>query len=111
MICRFLWIRSTDLPRYVQKDTYHTVLDDKSGYDHILLTEESHTFFGIQWGGWYLRYNILPFVWKISSYVYHTTGLLASSFSGQLVYLVYYTLTTDITENSKFRLIKVNTAL
>ena len=38
----------SDLPRYVQRDTYQTVLDDKAGNDHILLTEESHTFFGIQ---------------------------------------------------------------
>ena len=68
----------SDLPRYVQKDTYQTVLDDKSGYDHILLTEESRTFFGIQWGGWYFTYNTLPFEWKTSPYVYHTTGLLAS---------------------------------
>ena len=70
----------SDLPRYVQRDTYQTVLDDKSGYDHILLTEESRTFFGIQSGGWYFTYNMLPFGWKIAPYVYHTTGLLASNF-------------------------------
>ena len=69
-----------DLPRYVAKDSYQTVLDDKSGYDHILLTDESRTFFGIQWGGWYFTYNSLPFGWKISPYVYHTTGLLATNF-------------------------------
>ena len=43
----------TDLPRYVFKDSYQTVLDDKSGYDHLLLSEESCTYFGIQWGGWF----------------------------------------------------------
>ena len=59
----------SDLPRYVRRDTYQTVLDDKSGYDHILPTEESRTFFGIQWGGWYFTYNTLPFGWKISPYV------------------------------------------
>ena len=46
-----------DLPRYVTKDSYQTVLDDKSGYDHLLLSEESRTFFEIQWGGWYFVYN------------------------------------------------------
>ena len=70
----------THLPRYVPKDTYQTVLDDKSGYDHILLSEDSRTYFGIQWGGWYLVYNTLPFGWKISPFVYHTTGLLATNF-------------------------------
>ena len=33
-----------DLPRYVFKDSYQTFLDDKSGYDHLLLTDESRTF-------------------------------------------------------------------
>lgn len=83
-----LWMRDQpfsldsvkDLPRYVSKDSYQTVLDDKSGYDHILLTNESRTYFGIQWGGWYFTYNTLPFGWKISPYVYHTTGLMATNF-------------------------------
>ena len=69
-----------DLPRYVSKDSFQTVLDDKSGYDHILLNEDSRTFFGIQWGGWYFTYNTLPFGWKLSPYIYHTTGLMATSF-------------------------------
>lgn len=59
---------------------YQTVIDDKSGYDHILLDEESRTFFGIQWAGWYFTYNTLPFGWKISPYVYHSTGLVATNF-------------------------------
>ena len=59
----------TDLPGCVSKDSYLTVLDDKSGYDHILLDDDSKTFFGIQWGGWYFKYNTLPFGWKISPYV------------------------------------------
>ena len=72
--------RVTDLPRYVFKDYYQTVLDDKSGYNHLLLTEDSRTYFGIQWGGWFFTYNALPFGWKISPYVYHSTGLMASNF-------------------------------
>ena len=35
-----------DLPRYVFRDSYQTVVDDKSGYDDMLLTEDSRTFFG-----------------------------------------------------------------
>ena len=56
------------------------ILNDKSGYDHLLLSVESRTFFGIQWGGWYFIYNILPFCWKISTFVYHSTGLVVSNF-------------------------------
>ena len=69
-----------NLPRYVGRDTYQTILDDKSGYEHLLLTKESRTFFGIQWGGWYFVYNTLPFGWKISPYIYHSTGLMVSNF-------------------------------
>ena len=69
-----------DLPRYVFKDSYQTVLDDKSGYDHLLLAPESRTYFGIQWGGWYFTYNTLPFGWKLSPYIYQTTGLMVSNF-------------------------------
>lgn len=76
----FLLDNVRDLPRYVSKDSYQTVLDDKSGYDHILLEEESRTYFGIQWGGWYFTYNTLPFSWKISPYIYHNVGLVASNF-------------------------------
>ena len=37
-----------DLPRYVGLDTYQTILDDKSGYDHLLLSVQSRTlFFGM----------------------------------------------------------------
>lgn len=72
--------RLCDLPRYVFTNSYQTVLDDKSGYDHLLLTEDSRTFFGIQWGGWLFSYNTLPFGWKTSPYVYHTTGLVASHY-------------------------------
>ena len=82
-----LWMRDMpfkldtlfDLPRYVGRDTYQTILDDKSGYDH-LLSVESRTFFGMQWGGWYFVYNTLPFGWKISPFVYHSTGLVVSNF-------------------------------
>ena len=31
------------------RNSYESVLDDESGYDHILLTDDSRTFFGIQW--------------------------------------------------------------
>ena len=69
-----------DLPRYVGRDTYQTILDDKSGYDFLLLSLESRAFFGIQWGGGYFVYNTLPFGWRISPFVYHSTGLVVSTF-------------------------------
>ena len=41
------------LPLYVDVDSYQTVCDDKSGYDHILLSPSSRTYFGFEWNGWY----------------------------------------------------------
>ena len=62
-------------PEHIQ-----TILDDKSGYDHLFLTEQSRVFFGIQWGGWIFLYNTLTFGWKISPSIYQSTGLMASNF-------------------------------
>lgn len=59
--------RIVDVPRYVTKDSQVKVLGGKSAYDHV-----------IQCGGRFYTYNALPFVWKISPYVYHTTGLVVS---------------------------------
>ena len=70
----------SQLPRYLTKGCYQTTLDYKSGYDHILLDVSSRTFFGIRWRGWYFVSNTIPFGWKISAYVYHSTGLLVSHF-------------------------------
>lgn len=36
--------------------------------------------FGLCWDGWYFVYASLPFGWKASAYVYHSTGLVATSY-------------------------------
>ena len=105
-----------DLQRYVSRNSYQSVLDDKSGYDHILLTDDSGTFFGIQWGGWYFAYNTLSFGLKISPYVYHNTGLVATSFFQSLnifvvEYLVFCILMIATTDNYKFRLVREYTLI
>ena len=51
----------TDLPRYVGEKHFQTVVDDKSGYDHVLLSPRSSTFFGFEWEGWYFYYTTIPF--------------------------------------------------
>ena len=72
--------RITDIPRYVEGNHFQTKLDDKSGYDHFMLTEESRTYFGLCWKAWYFVFNTLPFGWSPSAYVYHTPGLGPSHF-------------------------------
>ncbi|KAK3700587.1 hypothetical protein QZH41_001585 [Actinostola sp. cb2023] len=54
-----LWIRDlpltldyiSNLPRYVGRGHFQTTMDDKSGYDHVLLSPERRTYFGLHWGG------------------------------------------------------------
>ena len=54
--------------------------DDKSDYDHILLSRHSQQYFGIGWQGWWLVGVTLPFGWKNSPCVYQTVGLCPTSF-------------------------------
>ena len=70
----------TALPRYVSPSSFQSVCDDKSLYDHVLFTPSSRTYFGFKWAGWYFFSNTIPFGWKSSAYVYHSTGLLASHY-------------------------------
>jgi len=72
--------RLTDVRSYVYKNSFMTKCDDKSGYDHVLLTESSQQYFGFQWAGWWLVARSLPFGWKESAFVYHTIGAAVSSF-------------------------------
>ena len=83
-----LWIRDlplkldyiSDFPRYVGRYHFQTTMDDKSGYDHVEISEESRKYFGLQWQGWYFVYNTIPFGWKGSAYVYHSIGMAATSY-------------------------------
>ena len=62
-------------PWYLSNDTWRQVAVWPSPF-----VRESRIFFGIQWGGWYFVYNTQPFGWKISPFVYHSTGLVVSNF-------------------------------
>ena len=70
----------TDLPRNVHKGSFQTTCDDKSGYDHIRLSPDSRTWFGLQWNAWYFVFNTLPFGWKVNTYLYHSIGVVATSY-------------------------------
>ena len=73
-----------DVPRFVYKNSFMSKIDEKSGYDHILLTKESSKYFGIEWKGlWCWVCTTLPFGWKNSLYVYQTIGLVATNFFRQ----------------------------
>ena len=58
--------------------------DEKSEYDHVRLTEESQTYFGLQFGGWIMLYTTLVFGWNASPYVYQTIGMRVTSYMRNL---------------------------
>ena len=78
--CPFNLDSIMSLPRYVLPSPFQSVCDDKSGYDHVLLSPSSRTFLGFQWAGWYFVSNTIPFGWKSSAFIYHSIGLLASHY-------------------------------
>ena len=64
--------RLADVPRYVYPSSFLTKCDDKSGYDHVLLTVDSRSYFGFSFAGLWFVCTTLPFGWNILPYVYHT---------------------------------------
>ncbi|KAI8485266.1 hypothetical protein Bbelb_370130 [Branchiostoma belcheri] len=69
--------KAEEFKLYINKGHFQTVCDDKSGYDHVLITETSKPLVGFQWGGWYYVCNTIAFGWKCSGYVYQKIGLVA----------------------------------
>ncbi|KAK6175808.1 hypothetical protein SNE40_014197 [Patella caerulea] len=72
------------VPRIVSSESFLTKLDDKSGYDHVLVSELSRPFFWFQWDGIFYVCNTIPFGWKNSAYVYHTLSVNVASYLRQL---------------------------
>ena len=72
--CPFSLEQVVNLPRYLSHDSYHTKLDDKSGFDHFLLSLDSLPYMGAEWGGWWLVWPMLHQGWMESPYIYQTLG-------------------------------------
>ena len=77
-----------DVPRLISQHSLLTKLDDKSGYDHVLLSKISWYLAGFQWDGWYFCCNTLPFGFKNAafiSYYKHSSGFLPEGLTCQLL--------------------------
>ena len=57
-----------------------TKCDDKSGYNHVSLSPSCQTYVGFQWNGFWFVCTTFPIWWKISPYIYHIIGLVASGY-------------------------------
>ena len=64
--CPFSLDQVINLPRYLSRDSFHTKLDDKSGFDHFFISKGSQPYMGAEWGGWRLVWRTLPQGWKES---------------------------------------------
>ncbi|KAK6167186.1 hypothetical protein SNE40_021279 [Patella caerulea] len=69
-----------DVPRLINKKSFISKLDDKSGYDHVFVNEISKQYFGFSWKGQFYVCNTLPFGWKNSAYIYHSLNLSVASY-------------------------------
>lgn len=69
-----------DVPRFIYPNSYMSKIDDKCGYEHILLSFDSQRYFGIEWQEWWLVGVTLPFSWKNSPFIYQTVGLGPTNF-------------------------------
>ena len=69
-----------DIPLMVKKGAKVSALDEKSGYDHIFLTDNSRQYFGIEWDNQYYTWNTIPFGWAASAWIYHNIGMFATSY-------------------------------
>lgn len=76
--CSFSLDRVVNIPRYLTCDSYHTKLEDKLGFDHFLLSEDSLPYMGAELGGWWLVWKTLPQGWRESPYIYQTLGQVAT---------------------------------
>lgn len=82
--CPFSLDTLKDVPRLVQRGMFMSSMDDKSGYDHIYLSEQSKKYFGLQFGGWFMIFNTLPFGFKASAFIYQSVGMVATSWCRSL---------------------------
>ena len=83
-----LWIKDCpfkvetlkDVNRLIGRNVLIVAFDEKSGYSHLLLSESSQTYFGIQFGGWLFCYCALPFGFKAAAFIYQTVGMQVTSY-------------------------------
>lgn len=78
--CPFKLDTLKDVPRLIEEDSYCANMDDKAGYQHVLMSKVGKTYFGFAFGGWAFGCNTLPFGWKASPFVYQTIGMAVTSY-------------------------------
>ena len=102
----------TDLPRYVEPGHFQSKLDDKSGYDHIILTKENRDYFGLLWKGWFL--SSIPYLLAAyfstdlgSTHCIRSNNIPASQYMGDL-HICQMSPTTSNLSWSNFDLAKAS---
>lgn len=73
-----------DLARAASTGDALTVWDHKSGYHHVALAPQSRTLFGFEFEGFYYQYNVVPFGWNESPFIYQTLSEAVSGYLREL---------------------------
>ena len=69
-----------EVPRITRHNDFLIGTDEKSGYDHVFLSESSRSYFGLSYAGWVMRYCTLPFGFKAACFIYQTIGMVLTSY-------------------------------
>lgn len=67
-----------DLTCYLQEGYLHTKLDDKTGYDHLLMDDDESFGYGFTVERLLVFNHGLQFGWKISPYTFQSLGMVAT---------------------------------
>lgn len=78
--CPFRLENLKDLHRLIGPGAQMISTDEKSGYDHVRLSEGSQDWLGVQFAGWVLAPCTLPFGFKSSAFIFQTIGMVATSY-------------------------------
>uniref|UniRef100_A0A8W8IQ73 Reverse transcriptase domain-containing protein n=1 Tax=Magallana gigas TaxID=29159 RepID=A0A8W8IQ73_MAGGI len=69
-----------DVHRLVGCNAFLITTDEKSGYDHVRLSNDSQGYFGLIFGGYVMVYTVIPFGFKASPFIYQTIGMVVTSY-------------------------------
>ena len=78
--CPFTLEGLSKIPHMLEKNDLMSLSDEKSAYDGVLLSEDSRTYFGLEFAGWYMQYRTLPFGWSVSPFIYQTIGMQVTTY-------------------------------
>ena len=74
------WILLLTSPDTLTRVIFRPLMTIKVIMTMFIFRQKSRTYFALEWSGWLFVFNTLPFGWKAGAYLYHSIGLVATSY-------------------------------